>query len=412
MIASLSRLLAFMMYFPKGLSGEEARFYIFQRVGYFIAASSHVFWAITFWLNANNFLAWYNVGVAVAFTVGGFIAIRMKNPFWLMVPLWFIEIPFHAYLGTRATGVATLFWIIPFSSAIVAYLIHQLSWTARGFIALLMMLCSAGILLMSFHVPPQAQVSFNSQIFLALVNFFNTISGIVFYIGLNQYQVMVVEEKLKREHERADNLLKNILPDPIALRLKDGEHLIADNHADVSVIFADIVNFTEASAKLRPAELVETLNIVFTEFDLLAERHGAEKIKTIGDAYMAVIGVPKDCDNHAVVAVELALDMLSTARRVSAQTHFPIDLRIGINSGPVVAGVIGKNKFAYDLWGDAVNVAARMESHSAPGTILITQPTRELVANCFSVSDAGMRDVKGKGEMQVWNVSTRISESA
>lgn len=405
MIALLHRFAAFLMYAPKGLSGEAARFYIFQRVGYFIASSSHTLWAVTFWLNANLFLAWYNLGVAIVFIVGGVITIRMKNPFWLMVPLWFIEIPFHAYLGTRATGVETLFWTVPFASAMVAFLIHQISWTLRAFIAIFMMLTTAGIVLMSFFVPPQAQVSFNSQIFLFSVNFFNTVCGIVLYIGLNQYQVMVVEEKLKREHARAENLLKNILPDPIALRLKNGEHLIADDHAEVSVIFADIVNFTQASAKLRPAELVETLNIVFTEFDLLAERHGAEKIKTIGDAYMAVIGVPEDRDNHAVVAVELALDMLQTARRVSAQTHFPIDLRIGVNSGPVVAGVIGKNKFAYDLWGDAVNVAARMESHSDPGMILITRSTQALVEDRFALTDAGTRDVKGKGMTQVWTVA-------
>jgi class 3 adenylate cyclase len=110
---------------------------------------------------------------------------------------------------------------------------------------------------------------------------------------------------------------------------------------------------------------------------------------------MAVIGVPNDRDNHAVVAVEMALDMLHTACQVSARTHFPIDLRIGINSGPVVAGVIGKNKFAYDLWGDAVNMAARMESHSAPGTILITRSTQALVEDRFALTDAGTRDVKG-----------------
>ncbi|MEO9821013.1 MAG: adenylate/guanylate cyclase domain-containing protein [Paracoccaceae bacterium] len=407
-MALLTRLMAFLMYFPKELSGEEARFYIFQRIGYFIAASSHAIWAITFWLNANLFLAWYNLAVAIVFSMGGAIALRMRNPFWLMVPLWFIEIPLHAYLGTRATGATTLFWTVPFAAAMAVFLVHQVSWTLRGCIAALMMLATFGVLLMSYYVAPQAQVTFNSQVFLSFVNFVNTICGIVFYIGLNQYQVMVVEEKLKREHDRADGLLKNILPDPIALRLKDGEHLIADDHAEVSVIFADIVNFTEASAKLRPAELVETLNIVFTEFDLLAERHGAEKIKTIGDAYMAVIGVPKDRDNHAIVAIDLALDMLETARGVSAETHFPIDLRIGINSGPVVAGVIGKNKFAYDLWGDAVNVAARMESHSEPGTILITGSTQALVEDRFALTDAGTRDIKGKGRTQVWTVSSQV----
>ena len=134
-------------------------------------------------------------------------------------------------------------------------------------------------------------------------------------------------------------------------------------------------------------------------------RHGLEKIKTIGDAYMAVVGVPNSEENHATVAVHLALDMLDAARRISAKTHFPIDLRIGVNSGPVVAGVIGKNKFAYDLWGDAVNVAARMESHSEPGSILITENTQALVADRIKVTPDGTRDIKGKGVTPVYLVA-------
>ena len=171
------------------------------------------------------------------------------------------------------------------------------------------------------------------------------------------------------------------------------------------MIFADIVNFTEASAKLVPGELVETLNLVFSEFDRLAEIHGAEKIKTIGDAYMVVVGAPDSNDNHAEVAVALALDMQKVVKELRGKTHFEVNLRIGVNTGPVVAGVIGSRKFAYDLWGDAVNVAARMESHSEPGKILTTEITASALSDRFVVTPEGIRDIKGKGPVPVFSVA-------
>ena len=165
----------------------------------------------------------------------------------------------------------------------------------------------------------------------------------------------------------------NILPGPIADRLKGGETRIADNFAEVTVLFADLVGFTRLSAKTSPREMVDMLNELFTRFDDSARRHGVEKIKTIGDAYMAVAGLPTPYLDHTRRIVMLALDILEHVREFRTETGADLSIRIGINSGPVVAGVIGSSKFIYDLWGDTVNVASRMESHGVPDMIQVTR---------------------------------------
>ena len=406
MLALLNRIAKALLSTSSGANGEAARFEMFWGVGQPIGAASHASWAIIFFLNDLTFMGWYNVAVALLFTAATFYKGRTGLHLWILTLLWCLEVPFHALLGTLHTGLTTLFWVIPFASAMICLLVYEWSWPKRSAFAAAMLGITLAICLSAFFVEPFSQITLASRITFFVINFLGVLCGITLYLGLNQFLVVVTERRLQREYDRAEGLLKNILPDPIALRLKEGEHLIADEHKQVSVLFADIVNFTEASAQLKPAELVETLNLVFTEFDQLAARHGAEKIKTIGDAYMAVVGVPSPRDDHASAAVEMGLDMLKAARDVSARTHFPIDLRIGINSGPVVAGVIGSSKFAYDLWGDAVNVASRMETHSLPGSVLITEGTRQALPDRFAVHDEGTREVKGKGEMAVFSVAS------
>ena len=165
-------------------------------------------------------------------------------------------------------------------------------------------------------------------------------------------------QHIVQERDRADGLLLNILPEAIAARLKQEPGIIADAFDDVSVLFADIVGFTRLSAVISSVELVQMLNELFTEFDHLAARHGLEKIKTIGDAYMAVAGLPDPLEDHAGAAARMALDMLEVVGRYSERSGRQLDIRIGIHTGPAVAGVIGVNKFAYDLWGDTVNTAS------------------------------------------------------
>ena len=205
--------------------------------------------------------------------------------------------------------------------------------------------------------------------------------------------------ELEAEKQTSDRLLLNVLPAPIATRLKQGEGVIVDRFDDVTVLFADIVGFTALSARTSPEALVAMLDELFTRFDALADRHGLEKIKTIGDAYMVVAGVPEQTFDHAVRMARMSLDMLATLADYATTHAVELTIRIGIHSGPVVAGVIGRNKFIYDLWGDTVNTASRMESHGLPSRVHVTEATVAALGDAFECESRGLVDVKGKGPM-------------
>ena len=207
---------------------------------------------------------------------------------------------------------------------------------------------------------------------------------------------------LQVEQDRAETLLLNILPRSIAERLKADTATIADQFAAASILFADVVDFTLMSDRLQPAEVVGLLDHLFTHFDLLAERYSVEKIKTIGDAYMVAAGVPTARADHARVMALMAIDMREAMRSDDTVGHMGLELRIGINLGPVVAGVIGRKRFLYDLWGDAVNMASRMESQGTPGQIQVTQATYELLRDEFELEPRGTVPIKGKGNVETW----------
>jgi len=204
---------------------------------------------------------------------------------------------------------------------------------------------------------------------------------------------------LELEQEKSERLLLNVLPEPVAARLKEQEGVIADNFDDVTVLFADIVGFTPLAERMPAAELVALLDRVFASWDELAAESGAEKIKTIGDAYMVAAGVPVASDDHAEAVAALALAMIPAVRRCKPDGGAPLEVRIGIATGPVVAGVIGRSKFIYDLWGDTVNTASRMESHAVPGSIQVTEPTYERLRERFVLRRRGTIEVKGKAAM-------------
>ena len=208
----------------------------------------------------------------------------------------------------------------------------------------------------------------------------------------------VIESK-NRENEE---LLLNVLPAPIANRLRDGEKGIADGFAEVTVAFADIVGFTQMSSEMPPAKLVTLLNGLFSRFDEAAHELGIEKIKTVGDAYMAVCGLPVPVPDHAARMVRMAIRMVHITREHALEHKVSMKLRVGINSGPVVAGVIGKSKYIYDLWGDTVNLASRMESGGVPDTIQVTRPVHEKLKDLFAFEPRGEIEVKGKGGVEAW----------
>jgi adenylate cyclase len=207
---------------------------------------------------------------------------------------------------------------------------------------------------------------------------------------------------LQSAQERAENLLLNILPRSIADKLRAQPQTIADQFTEASILFADVAEFTPRSERLSPAEVVGVLDRLFSHFDALAEKYDVEKIKTIGDCYMVAAGVPNPRPDHARALALMGIDMLDAMRARDVVGDLGLELRIGINSGPVVAGVIGRKRFLYDLWGDAVNTASRMESHGTPGRIQITRATRDLLADEFVCQPRGTIAVKGKGEMETW----------
>ena len=204
---------------------------------------------------------------------------------------------------------------------------------------------------------------------------------------------------------RVEALLLNVLPADVAQRLQSDPNSIADSFDEVSILFADVVDFTPLASGLDPREVVGLLDRLFTSFDELVDRYGVEKIKTIGDCYMVAAGVPTQRPNHAPALARLAIDMRECARRCLPDSYgHDVRLRIGISSGPVVAGVIGRRRFLYDLWGDTVNMASRMESHGTPDEIQITRSTWELLDDDFVTEPIGLVDVKGKGEVETWRI--------
>jgi len=218
--------------------------------------------------------------------------------------------------------------------------------------------------------------------------------------------VKVRTKELSDEKQTSERLLLNVLPGPIADRLKGGENLIVDRFESVTVLFADIVGFTALSANTSPEKLVTMLNELFSMFDRLAEQHGLEKIKTIGDAYMVVAGIPQPVADHAVAIAHMALDMLAAISDYAARNDSELTIRVGIHTGPVVAGVIGEKKFIYDLWGDTVNTASRMESHGLPGRVHVSAASYELLQDTFDFEARGEIEIKGKGVMRTYLVTS------
>ncbi len=225
---------------------------------------------------------------------------------------------------------------------------------------------------------------------------------VYYFVG----QKDVAMTRLAAEQDRSESLLRNVLPREIAAQLKDGNRTIARHYAGASLLFADIVGFTSLTMSLQPDELIESLNEVFLVFDDLAERYGCEKIRTIGDNYMVASGIPTPRADHAKALAAMALEM-----REYSKSSESISFRIGMDSGPVVAGVIGRSRFQYDVWGDAVNTASRMESHGLPDQIQLTRATYELIKDEFACSPRGSIEIKGKAPMETWFLEGRLPSS-
>jgi class 3 adenylate cyclase len=262
------------------------------------------------------------------------------------------------------------------------------------------------LLVQAFAGDLARQVGFTTLLLISVLSGL-LLSAVLDRVSRNAFRqerlIATQRRAIEEERARSERLLLNILPAPIADELKTRPGTIAETHDAVTVLFADLVGFTALASEMSARSIVERLNEVFTRFDELAGEHGIEKIKTIGDAYMAVAGLPSPRPDHTEAAADLALAIRDELHIRAAAGEAPFDYRIGIHTGPVVAGVIGHTKFAYDLWGDTVNVAARMESHGVTGQIQVTDATAEsLLERGYALRERGLVEVKGKGPLRTW----------
>ncbi|HJQ78109.1 MAG TPA: adenylate/guanylate cyclase domain-containing protein [Acidimicrobiia bacterium] len=304
-------------------------------------------------------------------------------------------IPLGGFLGAGGVGL----WGI--LAPLGALVFSEVRSAARWYVAFVAVFLVSGFLgEMLGAIPPAIPRMFTTTMLALNI----VVGGAIVFILL---AVFAQERRdalaaLRLEQAKSEGLLLNILPRSIADRLKVSTQPIADQLSSASILFADVVDFTPLSERLPPAEVVGVLDHLFSHFDVIVDRYGLEKIKTIGDCYMAAAGVPTPRADHARAMALMALDMLDTMRSETEIGRLGLELRVGINSGPVVAGVIGRKRFSYDLWGDAVNTASRMESQGTPGRVQITRATFELLGDEFDCEPRGSIQVKGKGELETW----------
>jgi guanylate cyclase len=311
-------------------------------------------------------------------------------------------LPTGGFLPTGGVGI----WGI--MAPLGALVFNGVRSGVRWFVAFVAVFLASGVIGIALDIPSPLPEWFSSTMLALNV----TVGGTMVFtlLALFAKQRQDALGALRVEQERAESLLLNILPGSIAQRLKDHPQRIADQFTAASVLFADVVDFTPRTEHLPPAEVVGLLDRLFSHFDTLAERYDLEKIKTIGDSYMVASGVPDPRPDHAQALARLALDMVRATQSSEEVGDLGLELRIGINSGPVVAGVIGRKRFLYDLWGDAVNTASRMESQGSPNRIQITGATHELLKDEFDCEPRGTVSVKGKGDMETWYLVGRRAD--
>ncbi len=329
----------------------------------------------------------------------------------------FLFFPFIAQwaLGNFVTASGVILWglLAPVGALLCAGPRESVPWFA-AYVFLTLLTGTFDFLLADYLVAAPSPVPLKASMAFFTLNF-ATISTIVWLL----MRFAIVERQKARgeledahrqlhvEQERSERLLLNILPHPVAQRLKDDDCTIADGFAEVTVMFADIVNFTELASDMTPQQVFGMLNRVFSQFDEMAERLGLEKIKTIGDAYMVAGGLNTDLRDPCEAVAQLALDMRDWLAGAGARGANPLRVRIGIGTGPVVAGVVGKKKFIYDLWGDTVNLASRITGEGAPGSIQCDAATYDRLRNRFVFDPPHIVPIKGKGTVVVHRLSAR-----
>lgn len=318
---------------------------------------------------------------------------------WLMITLS-VQLLSLVWLTGQALGIAV--FAVVLAALAVTLFANAEKWPRAFYIVLALLILLAGQM---YSGTPRIDLSPLPPPLLTLTQIGNQITAficILLLLGVFRREVLQSEAGLVAERDRSHRLLHVILPKTIAGRLQQGSHHIADHHPDVTVLFADIAGFTPWAAGQSPQQVVNLLEQVFSRFDALVAAAGVEKIKTIGDAYMVISGAPEPRTDHATVMAGLALSFMNEVASLREETGIPLQLRVGLHTGPVIAGVIGTVRFSYDVWGDTVNTASRMESQGEPGRIHVSADTMRQLESGFSLQCRGTIDVKGKGQMETW----------
>jgi adenylate cyclase len=375
-----------------------------------------IYWALGRQLSATGPFVYQLISVAT-FVI--YVATRNFKFFTYAQLSLFLFFPFIVQLSignfVTASGVVLCGILAP----IVAVPVLGARASAPWFLAHLMLLAISGYIDFQLAEAPQAAVPLRTTVVFFLLNFIGTSSIAYFLLRYaafqkEHYEVELIESNrlLAIEQERSERLLLNILPEPVALRLKQQDQTVADGFADVTVMFADIVNFTTIAGGMSPSQIFSMLNSVFSEFDGLAEKHGLEKIKTIGDAYMVAGGLNDGVlKSYTEAIADMALDMREALAREHTVRDMKLEIRMGIGTGPIIAGVVGKKKFIYDLWGDTVNIASRITSEGAPGMIQTDATTYRRLRGSYDFLAPEMIHLKGKGDTEVYRLTGRKSAS-
>lgn len=383
-----------------------------------VSAASMV-WLTIYWFLGPQFPVNFPYLFLLALTANVLIYIQTRNfnLFRVAQLSLFLFAPFAMQWGVGnfldASGIVLWGLLAPVGAILFFGVRESLAW----FFAWAFLIVLSGVfdyLLADASLKPALQIPIRTSIVFFALNFLFVSTMIYLLLRFSiaekhkaQARFEEAHRELEQEQERSERLLLNILPAPVALRLKNAEHTIADGFADATVMFADIVNFTQVAANMTPSQVFSMLNSIFSAFDDMAEQHGLEKIKTIGDAYMVAGGINSENDDYSAAIADLALAMQKLLQQDFAVNTSHLEMRMGIGTGPVVAGVVGKKKFIYDLWGDTVNLASRITSEGVPGMIQCDTATYRRLSDRFDFHEPQTIYLKGKGDMTVYRLIGR-----
>ncbi len=402
--------LGFCFAVPANVVRYDHRTYYSMLIANIMAFLLHLSWIFIFYGLDFSPLCWINV-VSVMIWIFNIAILCKRGAILTAVVIGSAEVVTHQFLAIYYLGWGYGFQYYLLVVVAFAFMMNFRSMFIPGLMFVICLISFLGFYYdVQYWLVPHVDLGSTVQEIFLMANVTSAFAILAMMSYVYSEAARTAEAKLELERQKSERLLLNILPFSIAERLKDNDEIIADHYDSATVMFSDIVGFTALSERLTPTELVDRLNRLFSAFDDLAEKHGLEKIKTIGDAYMVAGGLPELQDSHAQDVSSMALDMLEAVEDYNLKMKEPVSLRIGIHTGPTVAGVIGIKKFVYDVWGDTVNTASRMESTSLPGRIQLSEQAAALLEDDFRIEARGTVEVKGKGSMKTyWLLGRRMA---